>query len=143
MLLQIIGIIIVILALVIGIINSIRMNRIKKATQEISIMDLAEFQNLSKDVKEFYKVFILEKWIKALNEKVNQSIEVNGLNRYYVENKEKLTKLNDLYLDIAKIGFKSESLITKNQNMLIYNAELDKLIKEAEVRKVELETIKK
>jgi len=143
MLLQIIGIIIVILGLVIGIINSIRMNRIKKATQEISIMDLAEFQNLSKDVKEFYKVFILEKWIKALNEKVNQSIEVNGLNRYYVENKEKLTKLNDLYLDIAKIGFKSESLITKNQNMLIYNAELDKLIKEAEVRKVELETIKK
>ena len=143
MLLQIIGIIIVILALVIGIINSIRMNRIKKATQEISIMDLAEFQNLSKDVKEFYKVFILEKWIKALNEKVNQSIEVNGLNRYYVENKEKLTKLNDLYLDIAKIGLKSESLITKNQNILIYNAELDKLIKEAEVRKVELETIKK
>ena len=143
MLLQIIGIIIVILGLVIGIINSIRMNRIKKATQEISIMDLAEFQNLSKDVKEFYKVFILEKWIKALNEKVNQSIEVNGLNRYYVENKEKLTKLNDLYLDIAKIGLKSESLITKNQNMLIYNAELDKLIKEAEVRKVELETIKK
>ena len=143
MLLQIIGIIIVILALVIGIINSIRMNRIKKATQEISIMDLAEFQNLSKDVKEFYKVFILEKWIKALNEKVNQSIEVNGLNRYYVENKEKLTKLNDLYLDIAKIGFKSESLLTTTQNMLIYNAELAKLIKEADVRKVELETIKK
>lgn len=143
MLLEILGIIIVISALVIGIINTIRMNRIKKEQQEMSMMDLAEFQNLSEDVKEFYRAFILEKWIKAFNEKVNQSIEVNGLNRYYVENKEKLTKLNDLYLEIAKIGFKSESLITKNQNMLIYNADLDKLIKEAEVRKAELEAIKK
>lgn len=143
MLLEILGIIIVISALVIGIINTIRMNRIKKEQQEMSMMDLAEFQNLSEDVKEFYRAFILEKWIKAFNEKVNQSIEVNGLNRYYVENKEKLTKLNDLYLEIAKIGFKSESLITKNQNMLIYNADLNKLIKEAEVRKAELEAIKK
>lgn len=143
MLLEIIGIVIVISALVIGIINTIRMNRIKKEQQELSMVDLAEFQNLSEDVKAFYRAFILEKWIKAFNEKVNQSIEVNGLNRYYVENKEKLTKLNDLYLEIAKIGFKSESLITKNQNMLIYNADLDKLIKEAEVRKAELEAIKK
>lgn len=143
MLLEILGIIIVISALVISIINTIRMNRIKKEQQEMSMVDLAEFQNLSEDVKAFYRAFILEKWIKAFNEKVNQSIEVNGLNRYYVENKDKLTKLNDLYLEIAKIGFKSESLITKNQNMLIYNADLDKLIKEAEVRKAELEAIKK
>lgn len=143
MLLEVIGIIIVLSALVIGIINTIRMNNIQKEQQEMSIMDLAEFQNLSEDVKAFYRAFILEKWIKAFNEKFNQSIEVNGLNRYYVENKDKLTKLNDLYLEIAKIGFTSESIITKNQNMLIYNADLDKLIKEAEARKAELEAIKK
>ena len=142
MLLEITGILIVVIALVLGVINAIRMNRIKEEQQTMSIMDLAEFQNLSDDVKEFYRAFILEKWIKAFNEKLNQSIEVNGLNKYYVENKEKLTKLNDLYLEIAKLGFKSESIITKNQNMLIYNADLDKLIKEAELRKMELEAVK-
>jgi hypothetical protein len=142
MLLEITGILIVVIALVLGVINAIRMNRIKEEQQTMSIMDLAEFQNLSDDVKEFYRAFILEKWIKAFNEKLNQSIEVNGLNKNYVENKQKLTKLNDLYLEIAKLGFKSESIITKNQNMLIYNADLDKLIKEAESRKMELEALK-
>jgi hypothetical protein len=142
MLLEIIGILIVVISLVLGVINTIRMSRIKKEQHTMSIMDLAEFQNLSDDVKAFYRSFILEKWIKAFNEKFNQSIEVNGLNRYYVENKEKLTKLNDLYLEIAKLGFKSESIITKNQNMLIYNADLDKLIKEAKSRKTELEAVK-
>jgi len=119
------------------------MNRFKTHTQNLSLIDLAEFQNLSEDVKEFYRAFILEKWVKEFNSKLNQSIEVNGLNKYYVENKVKLTKLNDLYLDIAKIGFKDESLISNNYNMLIYNADLDKLIKEAEARKAELSAIKK
>lgn len=143
MLLQIIVILILITTPILGIYNTIRMNRLKTQTQNLSIVDLAEFQNLSEDVKEFYRAFILEKWVKEFNSKLNQSIEVNGLNKYYVENKVKLTKLNDLYLDIAKIGFKDESLLSKNYNMLIYNADLDKLIKEAEARKAELSAIKK
>ena len=143
MLLQIIVILILIITPILGIYNTIRMNRFKTHTQNLSLIDLAEFQNLSEDVKEFYRAFILEKWVKEFNSKLNQSIEVNGLNKYYVENKVKLTKLNDLYLDIAKIGFKDESLISNNYNMLIYNADLDKLIKEAEARKAELSAIKK
>ena len=143
MLLQIIVILILICMPILGIYNTIRMNRLKTQSQNLSIVDLAEFQNLSEDVKEFYRAFILEKWVKEFNNKLNQSIEVNGLNKYYVENKVKLTKLNDLYLDIAKIGIKDDSLISKNYNMLIYNADLDKLIKEAEARKAELSAIKK
>ena len=143
MLLQIIVILILVTTPILCIYNTIRMNRLKTQSQNLSIVDLAEFQNLSEDVKEFYRAFILEKWVKEFNSKLNQSIEVNGLNKYYVENKVKLTKLNDLYLDIAKIGIKDDSLISKNYNMLIYNADLDKLIKEAEARKAELSAIKK
>lgn len=140
MFLQIIIILILIITPILGIYNTIRMNNFKMHAQQISLMDLAEFENLSKDVKEFYKTFILEKWIKDFNNTLNNSLEVNGLSKYYVENKEKLTKLNNLYLDIAKISIKGDSLISDKHNVLIYNADLDKLILDAESRKAELST---
>ena len=141
MFLEIIGIVISLISLIIGIINTIRMNRIKKEQIDISIMDLAEFQNLSKDVKDFYKVFILEKWIKNFNQKINSSIKVDGLDQFFIKNKDKLIKLNNLYLDIISMSVKNESLIDELYNVFIYNADLDKLIEEAEARKSILQAL--
>ena len=120
--------------------NATRTKKIPSAN--ISLIQLAEFDNLNNDIKEFYKIFILESWIKAFNETLNKSVEVNGLDEYYKKNKKKLIELNNLYLDMFKLGIeKKDKLIKDDLKVMVYNADLDKLINEAKIRKAELEAI--
>ena len=122
---------------------ALNVSRTKKIpSTNISLIQLAEFENLNNDVKEFYKIFILESWIKAFNETLNKSVKVNGLNEYYQKNKSKLIRLNNLYLDMFKLGFgKKDKLVKDDLKVMVYNTDLDKLIKEAEIRKAELEAL--
>jgi hypothetical protein len=122
----------------------IRLNYDNLRLQKLSIVDLAEFSNLSKEMKDFYKAFILEKWIVALNESLNGSIEISGLDNYYINNKEKLIILNNIYLDIAKSNFKQVEgdVFNDKFKLLLYNTDLDKLINDAEKIRDEMNPIK-
>lgn len=137
MLVAIVAVLIALLALILALYNRERMALMKK-THSISLVDLSEFDNLSPKVKEFYKVFILESWMKLLNEAVNSEYDTAGIDDYYKTNKVKLLKLNELYIDIFKAGIKQNELVDDTLKVLLYNADLDTLIREAEARKVEL-----
>ena len=134
--------IISLLALVLAVYNLQRMRQVKtNKVRSISLMDLSEFDNLSPKVKEFYKIFILESWMKLVNEAVNSEYDVNGIDKYYKANKDKLLKLNSLYVDIMKEGLKGNNVFDETFKVLLYNADLDTLIREAESRKVELKAM--
>lgn len=132
------AVVISVLALGLAVYNRQRMSNMKKEVRSISLMDLSEFDNLSPKVKQFYKVFVLESWMKLVNEAVNSEYETRGIDEYYKLNKEKLLKLNSLYVDIMKEGMKQSEVMDDTFKVLLYNADLDSLIREAEARKVEL-----
>ena len=135
-------IIISIMALVLAVFNLQRIRKVKTTeVRSISLMDLSEFDNLSPKVKEFYKVFILESWMKLVNEAINSEYEISGIDEYYKANKDKLLKLNGLYVDIMKEGLKRNNAFDETFKVLLYNADLDTLIREAESRKVELKAM--
>ncbi len=134
--------IISIMALVLAVFNLQRIRKVKTTeVRSISLMDLSEFDNLSPKVKEFYKVFILESWMKLVNEAINSEYEISGIDEYYKANKDKLLKLNGLYVDIMKEGLKRNNAFDETFKVLLYNADLDTLIREAESRKVELKAM--
>tara|TARA_B100000405_G_scaffold266368_1_gene203791 strand:+ start:7354 stop:7785 length:432 start_codon:yes stop_codon:yes gene_type:complete len=135
---MLLAIVISVLALGLAIYNRQRMMKMKKEVHSISLMDLSEFDNLSPKVKQFYKVFVLESWMKLVNEAVNSEYETRGIDEYYKLNKDKLLKLNGLYVDIMKEGMKRSGGMDETFKVLLYNADLDTLIREAEARKVEL-----
>ncbi len=135
---MLLAVVISVLALGLAVYNRQRMSNMKKEVHSISLMDLSEFDNLSPKVKQFYKVFVLESWMKLVNEAVNSEYETRGIDEYYKLNKEKLLKLNSLYVDIMKEGMKRSEVMDDTFKVLLYNADLDTLIREAEARKVEL-----
>lgn len=116
-----------------------RVNGIERGAS-LSLIELNEFNNLNPEVKAFYKEIILESWMKALNTAINNEFDKSGISQFYKENKEQILKLNELYLEIAKLS------IDKNENnnyakdfkLLMYNSNLDRLIKDAEAKVVEL-----
>ena len=65
----IIIIIILLLTLILSITNFFRVRNVKIEQQKnISLMDLAEFDNLSPTIKEIYKLYILDSWMKFFND---------------------------------------------------------------------------
>ena len=98
---------------------------------------MSEFDDLDPKLKAFYKEVILESWIKGINAAINSEYEKSGIDKYYTENQEQVVKLNKLYLEIAKISFKNKN-VTGDFKLLMYNANLDRLIQDAEAKLVEL-----
>ena len=139
-----IGIVIVIillLTLILSVTNFFRMRNIKKEQQKsLSLMDLAEFDNLSPKIKEIYKLYVLDAWMKFCNESLNKSFKINGLDTYYDNNKDKLIELNNLYLELAELSMeKNNNLLNDSFKVFVYNADLDKLIKEAKDMKAQMQ----
>ena len=139
-----IGIVIVIillLTLILSVTNFFRMRSIKKEQQKsLSLMDLAEFDNLSPKIKEIYKLYVLDAWMKFFNESLNKSFKINGLDTYYDNNKDKLIELNNLYLELAELSMeKNNNLLNDSFKVFVYNADLDNLIKEAKDVKAQMQ----
>lgn len=139
-----IGIVIVIillLTLILSVTNFFRMRNIKKEQQKsLSLMDLAEFDNLSPKIKEIYKLYVLDAWMKFFNESLNKSFKINGLDTYYDDNKDKLIELNNLYLELAELSMeKNNNMLNDSFKVFVYNADLDKLIKEAKDMKAQMQ----
>lgn len=139
-----IGIVIVIillLTLILSVTNFFRMRNIKKEQQKsLSLMDLAEFDNLSPKIKEIYKLYVLDAWVKFFNESLNKSFKINGLDTYYDDNKDKLIELNKIYLELAELSMeKNNNLLNDSFKVFVYNADLDKLIKEAKDMKAQMQ----
>ena len=139
-----IGIVIVIillLTLILSVTNFFRMRNIKKEQhRSLSLMDLAEFDNLSPKIKEIYKLYVLDAWMKFFNDSLNKSFKINGLDTYYDENKDKLIELNKIYLELAELSVeKNNNLLNDSFKLFVYNADLDKLIKEAKDMKVQIQ----
>lgn len=129
--------------LVFLIINHNRISKLEtKQKNAMSLIQLAEFEGLSADVKEFYKSIILKSWIKTFNEMINKQFDELGISEYYKDNKDKLIELNQLYLEIASLSLQKTGKINNtNYRVLLYNADLDKLTKEAKETKVQLENL--
>jgi len=103
-------------------------------------MDLAEFDNLSPKIKEIYKLYILDSWMKFFNDSLNKSFTINGLDAYYANNKDKLIELNNLYLELAELSMeKNNNLLDDSFKVFVYNADLDKLIEEAKKMKSQMQ----
>lgn len=137
----IIIIIILLLTLILSITNFFRVRNVKIEQQKnISLMDLAEFDNLSPKIKEIYKLYILDSWMKFFNDSLNKSFTINGLDAYYANNKDKLIELNNLYLELAELSMeKNNNLLDDSFKVFVYNADLDKLIKEAKELKSQMQ----
>jgi hypothetical protein len=114
-----------------------RINGINTDIKTISLLEMSEFDDLDPKLKAFYKEVILESWIKGINAAINSEYEKSGIDKYYTENQEQVVKLNKLYLEIAKISFKNKN-VTGDFKLLMYNANLDRLIQDAEAKLVEL-----
>lgn len=134
-------IIIIVLTLILSIINFFRVKNVKIEQQKsLSLMDLAEFDNLSPKIKELYKLYLLDSWIKFFNESLNKSVQINGLDVYYDNNKDKLIELNNLYLELAELSMdKNNNVLDDSFKVFVYNADLDKLIEEAKQMKSQLQ----
>lgn len=137
----IIIIIILLLTLILSITNFFRVRNVKIEQQKkISLMDLAEFDNLSPKIKEIYKLYILDSWMKFFNDSLNKSFTINGLDAYYANNKDKLIELNNLYLELAELSMeKNNNLLDDSFKVFVYNADLDKLIEEAKKMKSQMQ----
>lgn len=120
-----------------------RVNRIEKGFTSLSLIELNEFNDLKPEVKDFYKEVILESWMKGINTAINNEFDKSGISRFYKDNKEQLLKLNELYLEIAKLSIekKEDYNYSKDFKLLMYNSNLDRLIKDAEAKVVELRAI--
>ena len=80
--------------------------------------------------------------MKGLNAAINNEFDKSGISQFYKENKEQLLKLNELYLEIAKLSIdKNEDSYATDLKLLMYNSNLDRLIKDAEAKVVELRAI--
>ena len=134
-------IIILLLTLILSVTNFFRMKNIKKENQKnLSLMDLAEFDNLSPKIKEIYKLYVLDAWIKFFNSSLNKSFKINGLDTYYDNNKDKLIELNNLYLELAVLSMeKNNNMLNDSFKVFVYNADLDTLIKEAKDMKAQMQ----
>ena len=118
-----------------------RVNGIKKGAS-LSLIELNEFNDLNPEVKAFYKEIILESWIKGLSAAINNEFDKSGVSQFYKENKEQLLKLNELYREIAKLSIdKNDNSYAANFKLLMYNSNLDRLIKDAEAKVVELRAL--
>lgn len=118
-----------------------RVNGIERGAS-LSLIELNEFNDLNPEVKAFYKEVILESWMKGVNTAINNEFDKSGISKFYRENKEQLLKLNELYLEIAKLSMdKDETGYAKDFKLFMYNSNLDRLIKDAEARVVELRAI--
>ena len=119
-----------------------RVNGIKKGAS-LSLIELNEFNDLNPEVKAFYKEIILESWIKGLNAAINNEFDKSGISQFYKENKEQILKLNELYLEIAKLSIdKNEDIsYATDFKLLMYNSNLDRLIKDAEAKVIQLRAI--
>lgn len=108
----------------------------------LSLIELNEFNDLNPEVKAFYKEVILESWMKGINTAINNEFDKSGISKFYKDNKEQLLKLNELYLEIAKLSMDNdETGYSKDFKLFMYNSNLDRLIKDAEARVVELRAI--
>lgn len=118
-----------------------RVNGIEKGAS-LSLIELNEFNDLNPEVKAFYKEVILKSWMKGVSTAINSEFDKSGISKFYKENKEQLLKLNELYLEIAKLSMdKDETGYAKDFKLFMYNSNLDRLIKDAEARVVELRAI--
>lgn len=119
-----------------------RVNGIKKGAS-LSLIELNEFNDLNPEVKAFYKEIILESWIKGLNAAINNEFDKSGVSQFYKENKEQILKLNELYLEIAKLSIdkNEDNSYATDFKLLMYNSNLDRLIKDAEAKVIELRAI--
>ena len=119
-----------------------RVNGIKKGAS-LSLIELNEFNDLNPEVKAFYKEIILESWIKGLNAAINNEFDKSGISQFYKENKEQILKLNELYLEIAKLSIdkNEDNSYATDFKLLMYNSNLDRLIKDAEAKVIELRAI--
>ena len=119
-----------------------RVNGIKKGAS-LSLIELNEFNDLNPEVKAFYKEIILESWIKGLNAAINNEFDKSGISQFYKENKEQILKLNELYLEIAKLSMdkNEDNSYATDFKLLMYNSNLDRLIKDAEAKVIQLRDI--
>lgn len=119
-----------------------RVNGIKKGAS-LSLIELNEFNDLNPEVKAFYKEIILESWIKGLNAAINNEFDKSGISQFYKENKEQILKLNELYLEIAKLSMdkNEDNSYATDFKLLMYNSNLDRLIKDAEAKVIQLRAI--
>lgn len=119
-----------------------RVNGIKKGAS-LSLIELNEFNDLNPEVKAFYKEIILESWIKGLNAAINNEFDKSGISQFYKENKEQILKLNELYLEIAKLSIdkNEDNSYATDFKLLMYNSNLDRLIKDAEAKVIQLRAI--
>lgn len=119
-----------------------RLNKTKEDVKSLSIVELKEFDGLNAEVKEMYRVLILESWMQAFNAAINNEFDRSGISQFYKDNKEKVLRLNDLYLQIAKLSMNSSTgSFGDDFKLLMYNANLERLIKDAEAKVVELEAL--
>ena len=119
-----------------------RVNGIKKGAS-LSLIELNEFNDFNPEVKAFYKEIILESWFKGLNAAINNEFDKSGISKFYKENKEQILKLNELYLEIAKLSIdkNEDNSYATDFKLLMYNSNLDRLIKDAEAKVIELRAI--
>ena len=98
---------------------------------------------MNPEVKAFYKEIILESWIKGLNAAINNEFDKSGISQFYKENKEQILKLNELYLEIAKLSMdkNEDNSYATDFKLLMYNSNLDRLIKDAEAKVIQLRAI--
>lgn len=119
-----------------------RLNKTKEDVKSLSIVELKEFDGLNAEVKEMYRVLILESWMQAFNAAINNEFDRSGISQFYKDNKEQVLRLNDLYLQIAKLSMNSSTgSLGDDFKLLMYNANLERLIKDAEAKVVELEAL--
>ena len=119
-----------------------RLNKTKEDVKSLSIVELKEFDGLNVEVKEMYRVLILESWMQAFNAAINNEFDRSGISQFYKDNKEQVLRLNDLYLQIAKLSMNSSTgSLGDDFKLLMYNANLERLIKDAEAKVVELEAL--
>lgn len=139
--LGIIVIIILTITFILSITNFFRMRNMKRIQQQkLSLVDLAEFEHLSPQIKEIYKLHILDMWIKTFNESLNKSFTADGLDTYFKDNKDKLIELNNLYLELAQLNMeKNNSMFDDSFKVFVYNTDIDKLIKEAKEMRAQLQ----
>lgn len=108
---------------------------------KISLLELAEFDSIKPEVRDFYTEVILETWMKALNASINTQFDKSGINQFYKDNKVQVLKLNDLYLQIVKLAIEKKQEFLGDFKLMMYNSNLDRLIQDAEAKLVEMKAL--
>jgi Na+-transporting NADH:ubiquinone oxidoreductase subunit NqrC len=92
--------------------NTIDKQNLQKQINEMSFLDLYEFNTLNPDIKAVYKKLIVEKVYAAFIDKFNTDIANQKIDVYVKENWEKIATLVDTFVVAMKSGL--PVIITKD-----------------------------